>query len=167
MTFPAESVCCFTGHRASKLPWGTNEDDERCLALKERIYDAVEAVYASGIRHYICGMANGCDMYFCEAVLELRQSHDDITIEAAVPWEGQASGWSPDLRTRYNRLVAECDFHTLVSREYTPDCMMRRNRYMVDSSSVLIAAYNGKPGGTMSTLLYAIRRGIEVIEVGL
>ena len=43
--------------------------------------------------------------------------------------------------------------------------MSRRNRYMVDASSVLIAAYDGKPGGTMSTLLYAIRRGIEIIEI--
>lgn len=158
-------TCCFTGHRAAKLPWRFDESDPRCALLKAKIADAAEAVYFSGIRHFICGMANGCDLYFCEAVLALRGEHPEISVEAAVPFEGQADGWPPALRRRYLRLLSDCDFQTLVCRAYTPDCLMRRNRYMVDSSSVVIAAYDGKPGGTMSTLLYAMRRGIEIIEI--
>ena len=69
------------------------------------------------------------------------------------------------LQARYRRLLSACDYRTLVSKSYTPDCMKRRNRYMVDAASVLIAAYDGRPGGTMSTLLYAMRRGIEIIEL--
>ncbi len=157
--------CCFTGHRDVKLPWRDNEDDRRCEALKESIYDAVEAVYRSGRRHFICGMATGCDFYFCEAVIELRESHPDVTLEAAIPFEGQAKSWNDSQRRRYERLIAECDYHTVVQKEYSPECYMRRNRYMVDSSSVLIAAYNGRSGGTMSTLLYAIRNGLEVIQL--
>ena len=42
-----ERICCFTGHRAAKLPWGDNEQDARCLELKRRIADAVEAVLAA------------------------------------------------------------------------------------------------------------------------
>lgn len=159
------NCCTFTGHRETKLPWRGDESDGRCAALKESIYDAVEAVYRSGRTHFICGMATGCDFYFCEAVLELRQSHPEVTLEAAIPCEGQSNGWSAEQRRRYDRLVAECDYHTVVQREYSPDCFIRRNHYMVDSSSVLIAAYNGRPGGTMSTLLYAIRNGLEVIQL--
>ncbi|NCB74169.1 MAG: DUF1273 family protein [Clostridia bacterium] len=157
--------CTFTGHREEKLPWRGDEADPRCLRLKELIADSLETVYHSGINHFICGMATGCDMYFCEAVIELRSSHEDITLEAAIPWEGQAQGWSAPLKKRYARLVADCDFYTLVQKDYTPDCLMRRNRYMVDSSSVIIAAFSGRPGGTMSTLLYAVRSGLEVIEL--
>ncbi len=159
------AACAFTGHREEKLPWGRNESDPRCLRLKELIEDAVESVYSSGIRHFICGMATGCDMYFCEAVMALREAHPDITLEAAIPWEGQSESWCDTLRRRYAKLVADCDYHTLVQKSYTPDCLMRRNRYMVDNASVLIAAYSGKPGGTMSTLLYAMRRGLEIIEL--
>ena len=36
-------ACCFTGHRPGKLPWRYDEEDPRCLALKRRIADAVEA----------------------------------------------------------------------------------------------------------------------------
>ncbi len=159
------TTCTFTGHRENKLPWRGNEDDARCLRLKERIFDAAEAVYRSGVRHYICGMANGCDFYFAEAVLELRAEHPEVTLEAAIPCEGQSGRWTAAQRRRYERLVGECDYRTVVQKTYTPDCMLRRNRYMVDASGVLIAAYNGSPGGTRSTLLYALRQGLEIIEL--
>ena len=64
-----QNTCCFTGHRSSKLPWGSNERDPGCLRLKQDIANVVRAVYESGIRHYICGMALGCDTYFAEAVI--------------------------------------------------------------------------------------------------
>lgn len=38
-----QSACCFTGHRPAKLPWGYREEDLRCLDLKRRMADAVEA----------------------------------------------------------------------------------------------------------------------------
>ena len=159
------STCTFTGHRENKLPWRADETDVRCVRLKQCIADAVEAVYRSGIRHYICGMANGCDLYFAEAVLALRDEHPEVTLEAAIPCEGQSARWSAALRRRYDRLVSQCDYCTIVQRDYTPDCMLRRNRYMIDASAVLIAAYNGSPGGTRSTLLYAIRQGLQIIEL--
>lgn len=158
-------TCCFTGHRESKLPWRSYESDDRCLRLKQRIYDVVEAVYADGIRHFICGMANGCDLYFLEAVLLFRRDHPDVTIEAAIPYAGQAEHWREELRARYFALLEQCDCKTVVQQAYSGGCMMRRNRYMVDQSRVLIAAYNGEPGGTMNTMLYAMRRGLNVIEI--
>ena len=64
--------CCFTGHRSSKLPWGGNEADARCLGLKRKLAAALEELYGQGVRHFICGMATGCDMFFAEAVRALR-----------------------------------------------------------------------------------------------
>ena len=34
--------CAFTGHRPAKLPWGDDERDIRCVALKARLRAAVE-----------------------------------------------------------------------------------------------------------------------------
>ena len=158
-------TCTFTGHRENKLPWRGNEADARCLRLKQMIYDAVEAVYRSGVRHYICGMANGCDFYFAEAVLALREEHPEVTLEAAIPCEGQSSHWTAAQRRRDDRITGLCDYRTVSEKDYSPECMLRRNRYMVDASSVLIAAYNGSPGGTRSTLLYAMRQGLQIIEL--
>ncbi len=158
-------TCCFTGHRPNKLPWGYQETDPRCMALKEKLKDVVEALYDVGIRRFICGMAQGCDFFFCEAVLHLREEKADVVVEAAVPCEGQSDAWPPEVQERYNRLLEACDVRTLVSRSYTPDCMQKRNQYMVDKASVLVAVYDGTQGGTMQTVLYAMRQGVEIIEI--
>ena len=159
------TTCTFTGHRENKLPWRGDETDPRCLHLKEHLAAAVEAAYRAGMRHFICGMATGGDFYFGEAVIALREEHPEVTLEAAVPFEGQSKQWTAAQRRRYDRLAAECDYVTVVQHDYTPECMMRRNRYMVDASGMLIAAYNGTPGGTQATLLYAIRQGLQVVEL--
>ncbi len=160
-----DNTCCFTGHRAEKLPWKNNEKDPACLSLKLKLADTLSALYGGGYRHFICGMATGSDLYFGEAVVSLRDEHPDVTLEAAIPFEGQSSRWPEELRKRYSRLAEECDFQTVLHSIHTPDCMMDRNRYMVDNSSLLIAVYNGSPGGTRNTILYAMRQNIQVIQL--
>ena len=120
--------CCFSGHRPGKLPWGDDEGDRRCLALKERLWNEMEAAYEQGYRHFICGMAQGCDLYFCELALALRQLHGDVTVEAAIPCPSQAEGWPAEQRLRWQRLVAACDYETMVQQQYSPGCMQRRRR---------------------------------------
>ncbi len=160
-----ENSCCFTGHRSSKLPWKGNDGDIRCVALKNRLYDIAEALYRAGITHYICGMATGCDMYFCEAVLKLRSEHPEITLEAAIPCEDQTKLWDLRQRKLYNHYLHQCDFQTVIQREYTDGCMQKRNFYMVDNSSVLVAVFDGTYGGTMQTIAYAVKKGLEIIEI--
>ena len=41
---------------------------------------------------------------------------------------------------------------TLLQQRYTPDCMHKRNRYMVDQADYIIAVWNGKPSGTGKTV---------------
>ncbi len=158
-------TCCFSGYRPEKLPWGQNENDDRCIKTKEKLYDVISAVYISGIRHFICGMALGSDMFFCEAVLLFKEEHAEVTLEAALPCEDQAAKWNEQQRNRYFQLIQQCDIETYVSRKYTPDCMLRRNMYMVDNSSVLIAVYDGRFGGTMHTVGYAETNGLEIIQI--
>ena len=160
-----QESCCFTGHRPGKLPWRYNEFDPRCLKLKRRIADAVELAYEQGFRHFLCGMAMGCDLYFCEAVLALRERHPDVTVEAAIPCPTQADAWPPAQRERYDRRVAACDFETMVSGQYTSTCMLRRDRYLVDHASLLIAAFDGTSGGTRYTVEYALNQGLAIVDL--
>ena len=160
-----QESCCFTGHRPGKLPWRYNEFDPRCLKLTRRIADAVELAYEQGFRHFLCGMAMGCDLYFCEAVLALRERHPDATVEAAIPCPTQADAWPPAQRERYDRLVAACDFETMVSGQYTSTCMLRRDRYLVDHASLLIAAFDGTSGGTRYTVEYALNQGLAIVDL--
>ena len=157
-----ETTCCFTGHRPDKRPWHDDGRDPRCLELKERLSAALEEAYDRGMRHFICGMARGADFYFCEAALALRERRPGVTVEAALPCEEQAARWKERDRNRYFRLVAQCDYETMVQHHYDRGCMLRRDRYMVDRSAMIIAVYGGVLGGTMYTLSYAMKKGLEL-----
>lgn len=155
--------CCFTGHRPQHLPWGGDESDPRCLRLKEELAGRLEGIYQAGYRRFLCGMAIGCDMYFAEAVIALRREHEDVRLEAVIPCGGQPERWPLPLRQRYNAILDQSDQVRVLQIRYTPDCMMRRNRYMVDHASLLLACYNGRPGGTMNTILYAEEQQVPVL----
>ena len=158
-----DQTCSFTGHRPVKLPWGSRETDPRCIALKDQIAATLDGIYETGYRRFICGMAIGCDLYFAEAVLALKQQHPDILLEAAIPCDDQAEKWNRSQREHYAELLEQCDLITHVSHVYSPGCMMKRNQYMIDSSSLLLACFNGRSSGTMSTILYAERQGVKTI----
>ena len=163
-----EKTCCFTGHRPDKLPWGEDESDPRCLRLKRSLAQAVEDAYVSGVRHFICGMARGIDLYCAEAVLALREAETAVVLECARPCETQADSWPEAERARYQSILERCNYETLVQHSYDRFCMIRRNRYMVDRSSLLIAVYNGVPkGGTFQTLAYAMKRGLTIHTIDL
>ena len=142
-----ETTCCFTGHRPEKLPWREDEGDPRCLELKARLAGAVEAAYEKGMRHFLCGMARGADFYCCEAALALRERRPGVTVEAVIPCEEQAARWRERDRERWFSLVERCDNETMLQHHYDRGCMLRRNRYLVDHSAMLIAVYDGMLGG--------------------
>ena len=160
-----EITCCFTGHRPSKLPWGQNENDPRCIAVKQELASRLEGIYETGFRHFMCGMAIGCDMYFAEAVLNLRDRHPDVSLEAVIPCGTQPDRWAKPLRMRYTSLLDRCDSVKVLQIMYSRDCMMRRNKYMVDNSSLLLGCFMGIPGGTMNTIVYAERSGLKVVLI--
>ena len=115
--------------------------------------------------HFISGMAIGVDMYAAEIVLGLKASYPGITLESAIPCESQAAKWSETLRDRYFDIASKCDKETLIQTHYSPDCMDKRNRYMVDHADVLIAVWDGRPSGTGKTVRYAHQQGKSVIVI--
>ncbi len=162
MVYFEGNTCCFTGHRPHKLPWGSNETDERCIQFKHRLFEAVSDAYTEGYRRFMCGMAIGCDTWFCETLLEMKPFCPELYIQAVLPCETQANRWTERDRSRYFSLLPRCDEVTTLQTAYTADCMTRRNIYMVDRSGLVMAAFDGSFGGTMQTVNYAVRQGKAV-----
>ena len=48
---------------------------------------------------------------------------------------------------------------------YTPYCMQKRNVFMVDNCSVLIAYLREKKGGTFNTVKYATSKNKKIIYI--
>lgn len=109
-------------------------------------------------------MARGVDTWAAEAVLQIKTvlPSRQIQLWAAIPYDRQAEAWSAAERDRYQSILKRADNVTYVGHEYTQDCLLDRNRYMVDSASHLIAVYDGQPGGTKSTIDYARGKGLDI-----
>ena len=157
-----EKSCCFTGHRPQSLPWGFDENDARCVALKTKLRREIEEMITGrGVSHFISGMALGEDTWAAELVLELKATYS-VTLECALPCEAQAVRWREPDRDRYCSIVERCDEETMVQTASTPDCFQKRNRYMIDRSAYVIAVFSGASGGTAETLRYAHEKGRTV-----
>lgn len=83
----------FTGHRPQKLPFGFDETDPRCVDFKRRLCNSIEMMILEEYTHFISGGALGMDMYAAEAVLTLREQYPEITLEIAIPHDGQTAKW--------------------------------------------------------------------------
>ena len=53
----ARKACAFTGHRPKKLPWGYNETDVRCVALKVALERQIRSLVQEGVMDFLSGMA--------------------------------------------------------------------------------------------------------------
>lgn len=158
--------CSFTGHRPQNLPFRFNESDRRCATLKNALRVEIEKqITENNVSHFITGMALGVDTYAAEIVLELKKKYPTITLEAAIPCEEQALKWRKKDRDRYFSLVEQCDKETLLSHHYTAECMMKRNKYMIDNSDVIIAVWDGTPSGTGKTVAYAKSQGKMLVII--
>lgn len=163
MVLEESITCCFTGHRPDKLPWGLDERDPRCAALKRGLDRELEELYRRGFRHFISGMAMGCDLYFAEAALTLRERCPGVMVEGAVPCPTQAQRWPDSQRRRWREILDRCDLETVVQQNYDRWCMLRRDRYMVDRSAAVLAVFGGTAGGTQYTLNYAMDQKREIL----
>jgi len=109
----------------------------------------------------------GTDIWAAEIVLELRKELQEpgIRLVAVIPHSGQEVRYPEELKQRYRRIVSEADDCIVLQEQYTDGCMQRRNRYMSDNSSMLIAVYSGDGGGTRYTFDYAKKQGLQIIWI--
>lgn len=143
--------CCFTGHRPEKL-----HADERiiCAALDQ----AIDAAIADGYTTFISGMARGVDIWAAELVLLKRQHNPTLHLICACPHPGFELRWPAEWITRYRRILDAADLIRYISPAFSMAAYQRRNEWMVDHSALVIAVYNGEPGGTRNTIEFARRQ---------
>lgn len=146
-------TCCVTGHR--DIP------ADRIGLVKEKLRNAILVAIEDGYTHFISGFATGADLMFAEIIAELKGPYL-ITLEAAIPYFGRLK--TPD--KIFQKLIGCCDIVKVHSDQYSKDCYVLRNRYMVDSSGLVIAVFDGRQtGGTAASLMYAKSRGLQVVFI--
>lgn len=150
-----EQTCCVTGHRDIPL--------EKIPYVQGQLHQELVQAIQHGYTHFISGFASGVDLIFAGIVAALKREYP-ITLEAAIPYPGRMK--SPD--KTFQRLLKECDFVKVHMSQYSKNCYMVRNRYMVDCSALVIAVHDvRKSGGTAATIRYAHRMKRDIREIKL
>ena len=156
-------TCCFTGPRPKNYPWGR---DKECEAkIEEKLKSAVQEAVERGYRHFISGMSAGIDLLAAKIVLQLRGDMPkmEITLEAAIPFLFQSKRWKEETKREYEIILSQCDKVHYIADAFSLEAYKKRDKYMVDKSSLLIAV-EGKPnGGTARTIAYARRLNREIV----
>lgn len=150
--------CCFTGHRPEKL--AVPEPELRTALRRE-----INAAIADGYTTFISGMARGVDIYAAEEVLLISERDPNIRLICAYPYPDCCEQFSSVWRKRCNDISSRADLRVNVSDEYRPGCYQKRNEWMVERSSRLIAVYDGSCGGTYNTIVSAMRNEVDVCVI--
>ena len=158
-------VCCFTGHRPSKLPWGYDESNPKCEEIKKTLKKECEKLIEKGVAHFVTGMALGFDMICADVILDLKKKYPFIKLYGAIPCSDQCSRWHAESQYRYELILKSLEDFRCVFVKYTPYCMQERNQFMVDHSMYVITYYDGSKGGTQNTIKYAIHKQRRIINI--
>lgn len=156
-----DKICCCTGHRPKGFVWDyynkSDEKQQEYLQLLEYIIE--RDILQGGFNYFISGGAIGADMDFAETVIRLREKYSHIRLELAIPCANQDLKWRKDDKQRYQNILEKADIVNILYSTYTPWCMDRRNRYMVDKSEKILAIWNAsEKSGTYNTIQYAYKK---------
>jgi uncharacterized phage-like protein YoqJ len=148
-------IVAFTGHRPDKLGgW----DPLHPIVARVRKVLRDELIKNWPV-HAISGMALGVDTWAAETCVEL-----GIPFIAALPCDGMDATWPLPSQERFRALLKKAkEIHVVSPGPYKPWKMQRRNEWMVDHCTRLLAVFDGSPGGTYNCLAYAAEVKRETI----
>lgn len=157
-TCDREKSVCFTGHRIISRKDSAD--------LMPKLYSTVTRLAADGYDTFICGGAVGFDTDAAECVLGLKERGADLRLILALPCRDQTVKWNDtESVKRYKKILGSADGVVYAEDFYTSDCMHRRNRWMADNSSVCVAYCKHTRGGSVYTVKYALKNGLQVINL--
>lgn len=153
-----EKTCCFTGHRV--IP-------TRALPrLVEELKQTLRRLIGEGVRYFGVGGALGFDTLAAETVLRLKGEYPSVRLILVLPCRDQTRGWKAADAHRYRDILSRADKVVYTAERYSPGCMHRRNRHLVENSSVCVAYCTRETGGSAYTAEYARQRGLRLVLLG-
>lgn len=154
-----ERTACFTGHREIREPL---EEVER------RVTKEVERAIQAGYLYFGAGGARGFDALASEVVLKLKQKYPQIHLILVLPFDRQythETGWTRTEVEQYDRLKLQASKVVTLAAEYVSGIYYRRNRYLVNHSSLCIAYKLRENSGTSYTVHCAAEKGLRVVNL--
>ena len=157
--------CCFSGHRPKKFGFDFELENKGYQEFSERLVSAIHKLYEDGYRIFYNGCAQGFDIAAAEVLLLLKTTCPDIKLYATIPFINQDKGWAENWKNRYQKVINKADKIIVINQAYTKWAYIKRNEFMVENSSAIITYFDGEAGGTESTLEYAKKKGLSIVNI--
>lgn len=170
MIFVEMLSCAITGHQPQRFKFKYNEQAPLCCAIKAALAELIKVLYDKGVRLFYVGGAVGVDTWAAEIIIDLKRDEQfsDMKLFCAIPFPEQSNKFKDRPKKRYEKILNQCDYKKIVSRQYSPVVYKRRNYFMVDNSQYLIAVYDQDRSirsGTGQTVNYAIKKGLDIVFI--
>ena len=149
-----KTTCCFTGHRELL-------QDEK--ALQKELEKSICSLIEAGFITFQSGGALGFDTLAAQTVLNLKKLFPHIRLSLVLPCRDQDRFWSKPQQETLRDLIENADETVYTSNRYHKGCMYRRNRFLVDSASCVLAYLEKAQGGTKYTVDYAKKSGVDIL----
>lgn len=156
-----QQTACFTGHR---------QINEAIAEVENRSAKVIENLIQDGYLYFGAGGARGFDALASEVVLKLKKQYPQIHLILVLPFDDQyehEKDWTQTEIEQYHRLKAKSSKVVILSPGYRSGIYYRRNRHLVDFSSVCIAYMTSGNSGTGYTVNYATTNGLKVINIAV
>ena len=124
------------------FPWGFDEEDEVCAALKLIMMNRITRLRSEGCTRFNISMDCGAGLYATEILHGLKGSDEELETICYVPYEEQATKWTPELRDRYFNALAASTVVVNVAFEKTVGCEFKAYLEAINEANTVIAVYD-------------------------
>ena len=135
-------TCAIIGCSPMCFPWGFDEEDEGCAALKLILINQITKLRGEGCTRFAVSMDCGVGLYAAEILHGLKEADDALETICYVPYEEQATKWTPELRDRYFNALAACTEVVNVASEKIVGCEFKAHLEGINEADTVIAVYD-------------------------
>ena len=135
-------TCAIIGCSPMCFPWGFDEEDEGCAALKLILINQITKLRGEGCTRFAVSMDCGVGLYAAEILHGLKESAGALETICYVPYEEQATKWTPELRDRYFNALAACTEVVNMAYEKTVGCEFKAHLAAIKGADAVIAVYD-------------------------
>lgn len=192
-----EKTCAIIASPPLKYPWGYNEEDANCCWLKSMIRQEIATYIQRGIKRFAVAVDSGYGLYSAEIIKEMRESkhypaiqselnleanpemddiqeadeaeldYSEIELYCYLPYEDQATKWTPNLRERYFEALANCTETVYINPYYTESCYQKAKLAAIDSAAHTLVIRNKIPNDQSLDFLvkYMEQMGMNVNQL--
>ena len=135
-------TCAIIGCSPMCFPWGFDEEDEGCAALKLILINQISKLRGEGCTRFAVSMDCGVGLYVAEILHGRKESDGALDTICYVPYEEQATKWTPELRDRYFNALAACTEVVNMAYEKTVGCEFKAHLAAIKDADTVIAVYD-------------------------